>query len=98
MRIQRLMKLARSEPNLPATVELTRGEIKAIIVSTEHRKMTAKPDDILTIAEAVKWLGSLGGHSPAPSAGPPGPKVIMRGLESIALLARHFDRSNGGKM
>jgi len=93
MRIQRLMKLARSEPDLPATVELTRGEIKAIIVSTENRKMTAKPDDILTIGEAVKWLGSLGGHSPSPSAGPPGPKTLMRGLESIALLARYFDES-----
>lgn len=91
MRIQRLMKLARSEPDLPATVELTRGEIKAIIVSTEHQKMTAKPDDILTIAEAVKWLGSLGGHSPSPSAGPPGAKTLMRGLESITLLARYFD-------
>jgi hypothetical protein len=93
MRIQRLMKLARSEPDLPATIELTRGEIKAIILSTRHRKMTAKPDDILTIAEAVKWLGSLGGHSPSPSAGPPGPKVLMRGLESISLLARYFDES-----
>ncbi len=91
MRIQRLMKLARNEPDLPATVELTRGEIKAIIVATKHRNMTAKPDDILTIAEAVKWLGSLGGHSPSPSAGPPGPKTLQRGLDSILLLARHFD-------
>jgi hypothetical protein len=91
MRIQRLMKLARNEPDLPATVELTRGEIRAIIVATKHRKMTAKPDDILTIAEAVKWLGSLGGHSPSPSAGPPGPRTLARGLESIALLARYFD-------
>lgn len=95
MRIQRLIKLARSEPNLPATVELTRGEIKAIIVATKNRKMTAKPDDILTIAEAVKWLGSLGGHSPSPSAGPPGAKTLQRGLDSIALLARHFDELRG---
>jgi transposase-like protein/DDE family transposase len=93
MRIQRLMKLARSEPDLPATVELTRGEIKAIIVSAENRNFKAKPDDILTIGEAVKWLGDLGGHSPSPSAGPPGPKTLMRGLESITLLARYFDNS-----
>jgi hypothetical protein len=98
MRIQRLMKLARSEPDLPATVELTRGEIKAIIVSTRNRNMTAKPDDILTIGEAVKWLGSLGGHSPSPSAGPPGPKTLMRGLERIALLAQHFDDHSDDKM
>ena len=91
MRIQRLMKLARHEPDLPATVELTRGEIRAIIVSTEHRNMRAKPGDMLTIGEAVKWLGSLGGHSPSPSAGPPGPRTLARGLESIALLARYFD-------
>jgi hypothetical protein len=91
MRIQRLIKLARTEPELPATVELTPGEVRAIIVSTEHRKMTAKPGDMLTIQEAVKWLGSLGGHSPSPSAGPPGPQTVARGLESIALLARYFD-------
>jgi hypothetical protein len=91
MRIQRLMKLARHEPELPATVELTRGEIKAIIVATKHQKMTAKPDDILNIAEAVKWLGSLGGHSPSPSAGPPGARTIERGLEHIASLAAYFD-------
>lgn len=91
MRIQRLMKLARREPDLPATVELTRGEIKAIIVSTQHRKLAAAPDDILTIGEAIKWLGVLGGHAAAPSAGPPGPKVLERGLQSIALLARYFD-------
>ena len=95
MRIQRLIKLARNEPDLPATVELTRGEIKAIIVGTNHRKMTAKPDDVLTIAEAVKWLGSLGGHSPSPSAGPPGPKTLARGLDSISLLARYFDDLRG---
>jgi hypothetical protein len=91
MRIQRLMKLARNEPDLPATVELTRGEIKAIIVSTRSRMLTAKPDELLTIGEAVKWLGSLGGHSPSPSAGPPGAKTLMRGLERITLLAAHFD-------
>jgi hypothetical protein len=91
MRIQRLMKLARSEPELPATVELTRGEVKAIIVSTRHRMMTAKPDDMLSIGEAVKWLGSLGGHSPAPSAGPPGAKTLTLGLERITLLAALFD-------
>jgi hypothetical protein len=95
MRIQRLSKLARTEPDLPATVELTRGEIKAIIVATRHRKMTAKPGDILTIGEAVKWLGSLGGHSPSPSAGPPGPKTLMRGLERITELARYFDDTDG---
>jgi hypothetical protein len=91
MRIQRLMKLARREPDLPATVELTRGEMKAIIVSTRHRKMTAKPDDVLSIGEAVKWLGSLGGHSPAPSAGPPGARTLTLGLERITSLAAYFD-------
>jgi Transposase DNA-binding/Transposase DDE domain len=93
LRIQRLVKLARSEPELPATVELTRGEVRAIIVATKHRKMTARPGDMLTIGEAVKWLGSLGGHSPSPSAGPPGPQTLARGLERIAALAAYFDAS-----
>lgn len=97
IRIQRLIKLSRTEPDLPATVELTRGEVDAIIVSTRHRKMTAKRGDAMTIAEAVKWIGAYGGHSPSPSAGPPGPQTLMRGLQRLEALAHYLDEESDRK-
>jgi len=41
------------------------------------------PDDIPTMANAVRWLAELGGHAGRPSSGRPGAVTIRRGLEFI---------------
>ena len=70
MRIQRLMQLSRTQPDMPASAELTKHEIEAIIVLRRPRGVvrTAKP----TLAEAVRWLADLGGYTGKSSGGPPG--------------------------
>jgi hypothetical protein len=93
MRIQRLTKLARAQPDLDATLELTRGELDAIIQSNAKARRTYKPGDTPTLVEAVHWLAELGGYTGKSSGGPPGATVITRGLDRIQLLAELLDRT-----
>lgn len=86
MRIQRLMHLSRTQPNLPATVELSRPEIKAVILLRKPRGV--KSDASPTIAEAIRWIADLGGYTGKSSGGPPGAIVISRGLTYIRSAVR----------
>ncbi|MDP3275549.1 MAG: hypothetical protein Q8Q09_10170 [Deltaproteobacteria bacterium] len=45
------------------------------------------PDDIPSMADAVRWLAELGGHAGRPSSGRPGAVTIRRGLEFITPVA-----------
>jgi len=88
-RIQRLTKLARTEPELPATVELSRAEIDAIIITKKKSKY--RQGETPTIAEAVTWVAEIGGYTGKSSGGPPGATVISRGLNRIQLLAEYLE-------
>ncbi len=97
VRVMRLTKLARTEPELPATVELRQSEIDAIIVT---RKRTGRsPGDVPTIGQAVTWLAEIGGYTGKSSGGPPGATVITRGLLRIEALAAYLEiqRSDADK-
>lgn len=85
MRIQRLMQLSRTTPDLPADQELTRYEIEAVIRIKQPKDF--KPGDIPPIATAVRWIAELGGYTGRSSGGPPGAKTISRGLDRIQLAA-----------
>lgn len=81
MRIERLKYLARTSPDLPATVEFNQYEIDAIILQRKpkgYRRGSTPP-----IGLAVKWLADLGGYTGKSSGGPPGSIVIGRGLRYI---------------
>jgi hypothetical protein len=41
------------------------------------------PNEPYTMEEAVKYVGELGGYKRAPSDGPPGLKVIWKGLSEL---------------
>ena len=43
-------------------------------------KTKTSPDKPYTMAEAISYLGQLGGYKRAPSDGPPGLKTIWNGL------------------
>ena len=79
---------ARSEPDLPATKEFTRYELDALIALRQPKgvKLGAEP----TLAEAVRWVADLGGYV-GPWNGPPGPKVIGRGLDDVLAAAAAFE-------
>jgi hypothetical protein len=85
MRLLRLTHLARTTPDLPATVELTRHEIDATILYRKPKgiRRGATP----TIGTVVGWIADCGGYTGKSSGGPPGAIVISRGLEAIAVIA-----------
>jgi len=83
LRLLRLTYLARKAPDIPATVELSAAEIKAIVIARAPKETPRK----ITIAHAVRWLADLGGYTGYRSSGPPGALTIARGLQRIEILA-----------
>ena len=87
MRIERLTHLARETPEAPATVELTPNEIDAAILMQKPKGFEL--GDIPTIGEAVEWIAKEGGYrGKSTTRGPPGTKVIGRGLQRIEIAAQ----------
>ena len=89
-RIERLKHLARSEPDEPASVELSEIEIEALkLIKGQYKKRTEQiPDGVPSIALAVQWLAELGGYTGKSSGGPPGAITIGRGLETLAISTK----------
>lgn len=92
-RIERLKRLSRDQPNMPALAELTRYEIDAAIMLTETRKHAV--GDELTLQQAVALIGILGGHMGRRSDGPPGSITIRRGLELVTPAAAVLQKTYG---
>lgn len=91
-RVEQLKQLARTKPDTPASDVFTDIELRALIAfKRKHRKRTETiPDDVPTIATAVRWLAELGGYQGKSSGGPPGAVTIARGLERHAIWADAF--------
>jgi len=81
VRILRLTYLGRTTPDAPATVELRAVEVEAVILLRKPKGVRRK--DIVTIGNVVRWLADLGGYTGRSSGGPPGARIIARGLERI---------------
>lgn len=81
-----LARRARSEPDVPATEEFSREEIDAVLL-WQKKRTKARPGDTPPLGEVVHLVALLGGYTGKSSGGPPGPTVIGRGLEKIAVAA-----------
>ena len=93
MRIERLTHLAREQPDLPATEELTEVEVDALTVLRHSARY--QPGDVPTIGQAVLWIAELGGYRGKSSGGPPGAIVIGRGLRDVETAARVLNNLDG---
>jgi len=83
-RIERLKLLSRTQPELPASVEFTPIEVRALVLLKRRNKKRAEViGDNPTIREAVLWVAELGGYTGKSSGGPPGALTIRRGLEAL---------------
>jgi len=88
-RIERMKQLSRESPEQPASIELTPGEIAAVLwFKRKYKKRNEVVSDNPTIAEAVKWIAEMGGYTGY--GGPPGTITITRGLDRIAVLADYL--------
>jgi len=87
-RAERLKYLSRTNPNDPATIELSEVEIRALIFAKRDikRRNETVPDGIPTIAQATLWIADLGGYAGHYKKGrSPGTITIARGLEDLAI-------------
>jgi hypothetical protein len=82
--IMNLTYIARINPDLSCAILFDDDEWK-ILYCAAHRIKTP-PEKPYTIAEAVKYVGWLGGPKTAPSDGPPGVKTIWKGLQKLYTL------------
>jgi Transposase Tn5 dimerisation domain len=78
VRILRLTYLGRTTPQTPATVELRPVEVEAVILLRKPKGVRRK--QIPDIATVMRWIAELGGYTGKSSGGPPGARVIARGL------------------
>jgi hypothetical protein len=81
MRIERMKRLARTTPDVPATEELKPIEVDALLALKHPDRFGT--GYMPTIGEAVLWIAELGGYTGKSSGGPPGAVVIGRGLEKV---------------
>jgi hypothetical protein len=85
VRIERLKRLARINPDAPAAVDLSPFEVRALkMLKFGENPPPREP----TIAEAVLWLAELGGYANKYSGKPPGATVLGRGLKYLRPAAR----------
>ena len=82
VRILRMMYLARTAPETPASVEFSEEEIAAAYqMNQKKRDRKVVP----TIAHVTWLIAKAGGHAPARNGRPPGAEVLARGLERHAV-------------
>lgn len=101
VRVERIKHLARTSPDVPASVELSSHEIRALIVlKRKFKKRTETiPDTMPTIAQAARWIADLGGYTGKSSGGPFGSITLGRGLTTVvtgAALLKSLEEERGG--
>ena len=77
-RLLAMTYLGRENPDLPATTLFLEIEWQAAYM-TRH-KGKPLPSETPTIGEVIRWIGCMGGHMGRKRDGPPGVKVLTRGL------------------
>lgn len=81
VQLMRLTYQSRSAPEESCELVLTKEQWAVLYMLV--KRTDRAPDVPPTIGEAVKWIGSLGGHLGRKSDGPPGLKVIWRGYRKL---------------
>lgn len=82
VRIMRLTYLARIEPEAEASKEFSVEELRVLEAEQQRRNKQAT-GPLRTIREAVRVVAQMGGHLGRQGDGPPGLKVLWRGLLAL---------------
>lgn len=82
VRLLRLTYLARVAPETPVEQEFTVEEIR-VLEGCRRRQQKRVSARVQTLIEAVRVIARLGGHLGRKGDGPPGAKVLWRGLRSL---------------
>lgn len=99
VRIERIKLLSREQPDLPATSEFSRVELKAIVLLRFEEKKPPPHSKPPTLAQATTWLAELGGYTGRTSSGgPPGSITLARGWEQVQTAVRALNALRSKKM
>lgn len=92
-RTERLRYLSRTQPDAPATLELSENEIIALILAKRRIKNSVEdvPDGIPTIRTATRWIGDLGGYAGHYKGYEPGSLTLSRGLSKLAIWVQAIE-------
>jgi hypothetical protein len=96
VRIERIKKLSREEPQRPAADEYSPLEIRAAALlrfgTAGKARIVANP----SISDVTTWIAEIGGYTgPKSSGGPPGAIVIARGLKDVRAAAKALAAAEG---
>lgn len=93
-RLLRLRDLARKEPDAPCTVVLSEIEWKTLW-TVIHRQRPPAHGPPPTLAQAVLWIGRLGGHLNRKSDGMPGIKTLWLGWRDLLRMTALYATLTG---
>lgn len=85
-RVQMMSKIAREEPERPASDFFRPSEIEATML-LRFKRHDRFPTDAPTVNQMVHWVSSFGGYT-GPHNGPPGDVTLARGLQYIHSAAK----------
>lgn len=85
-RVVSLRDWSRADPEAPATVLLSEEESQVLTA----RFSRGRPPSVLTLKQAVLWIGRLGGHLNRKADGMPGVRTLWRGLRDFGLLVEGY--------
>jgi hypothetical protein len=86
VRAEHLKSRSRAEPEVLASAEFSPEEIEAVLLLREPKEVDKQGP--LTLSKVVRWIADLGGYTGKSSGGPPGQKVIARGLDQVVPAAK----------
>ncbi|GEP41562.1 IS4 family transposase [Brevifollis gellanilyticus] len=93
-RIMGMSAAARQRPESPATDWLDEDEVNALEAYVNHGKKRAKNAPPMTLGEAVRNIGRLGGHLGRKGDGHPGAQTLWIGLNKLDLITEVWRRLN----
>jgi len=87
-RVYHLAMLGRQAPELPCTVFFSEEEWKALCCYTSQSPVA--PEQPPTLGQAMRLVGTLGGHLGRKSDGPPGTQTLWRGLQRLDTATKMY--------
>lgn len=99
IRAERIKHMSRETPRAPATVELSKNEVEALIIlKRQYKKKTEEiGDETPDLETATRWIAELGGYTGKSSGGPPGSTTIARGLAQLRIATKMLVAINSSK-
>jgi Transposase DNA-binding/Transposase Tn5 dimerisation domain len=93
VRIERIKRLSREQPQRPASEEFSPLEIQAVALLRFGKSARTKvPKGVVpTMEQVTLWIAQIGGYTGKSSGGPPGSITIARGLKDVRATVRALE-------